>query len=65
MPQFETFVRNWWKVDAKGKLVPDTNGIKRNVTVHYSEQEARQYCRERNAEMDHGRLSRKYEYREI
>lgn len=62
---YETFIRNWWRKDAQGRIVPNTGDRgRRTGDVYESQDEARAACREYN-EGPHagGWQSRKMEYR--
>lgn len=58
---YQVFVRNWWKSDGKGGLIP---GPGRKTILGYvnSEQDARSACKEYNDTHEPGPLSRKAEY---
>ena len=66
MSTYTIFTRNWWREGADGKVVPDSDAPCTTVTTVGTEQEARGYCREGNAERPRAwqRLGRMYEYRE-
>ena len=62
---YRVFVRNWWKNNPNrpNGLEPGP-GRKTTLDWVYTEQEARQMCKEYNDTHDPGRLSRKAEYME-
>ena len=61
MNNYRTFIRTWWKKDAKGKLVPAI-GRKTPVRNNLSMEEALKMCTEYNNENDPGPLGRKMEF---
>lgn len=62
---FRVFIRNWYKRDAKGNLVPGP-GRKSYIDPAFdAEEEARAFCQEYNRTHNPGPLSRKAEYEEI
>lgn len=64
MKTYKVFVRNWWKRDASGRLVPDTTARKHTLATRLSETEAREMCAEYRRTHEPGPLSRKAEYDE-
>lgn len=62
METYRTFIRDWWKRDIHGKLVPYHDAPKQYVKGRLSESEAREMCKEYNSEHDAGELSRKMEW---
>lgn len=61
MSKYRTFIRTWWKKDAKGNLVPGP-GRKTPVRNNLTMDEARKMCTEYNNSNDPGPLSRKMEF---
>lgn len=64
MTTYKVFVRNWWKRDAAGRLVPDSSARKTTLATRLSEAEARDMCAQYRATHPPGPLSRKAEYTE-
>ena len=62
---YEVFIRNWWRKDSKGNLIPDPTADKELLNYCDTEDEARSLCKEYNSENEPGELSRKAEYREV
>lgn len=62
---YEVFTRTWWR-KADPAVWPNGKephmGRKRHLKTVRTEEEARQYCREWNAENPAGKLSRRAEY---
>lgn len=59
---YRVFVRNWWRRDERGQLVPDPGARKTTLARGCTEEEARAICRRHAAEHAPGPLSRKAEY---
>lgn len=59
---YTVFVRNWWRKDARGNLVPNSGGRRTILARNVSEDEARAMCKDWNATHKPGQLSRKAEY---
>lgn len=62
MLTYKVFVRNWWRRDAAGKLVPDPGAREHTLATRLSEAEARAMCEEYRRTHGPGPLSRKAEY---
>ena len=62
---YKVFVRNWWRLDNLGKLVPDPSARKTTLDYAESEDEARRMCKEYNDTHNPGKFSRKAEYTSI
>ena len=60
---YKVFIRNWWRKDEKGNLVPDPGARKTTYASGLdTEEEARAICKRYNETHKPGRLSRKAEY---
>lgn len=62
MVTYKVFVRNWWKRDAAGRVVPDPSARKTTLATRLSEAEARAMCQQYRETHEPGPLSRKAEY---
>lgn len=47
---YRIFKRAWWRKDSAGKIVPNPGARKTTLMYVNTEEEARKYCREYNAE---------------
>lgn len=62
---YNVFVRDWWRYDAAGRLVPNPGARKYTIERGLaSESEAREIAQEYNRTHSPGLLSRKAEYTE-
>lgn len=59
---FDVFVRDWWRKDEHGKIVPYPGAPKRYIARGVSEEEAREMCADYRANHEPGWRSRKAEY---
>jgi len=59
---YKVFIRNWWRKDSNGKLVPDPGARKYTLDYVSSEEEARAMCQDYADNHKPGQLSRKAEY---
>lgn len=63
---YKIFTRNWWKENPSwpNGLEPDSGARKTTITYVNTEEEAREFCMEKNQHRPKRwiRLSRKYEY---
>lgn len=59
---YQVFIRNWWRKDAKEKLVPNSGGRKTHYCYAKTEDEAGDVCKVYNVNHAPGKLSRKAEY---
>lgn len=62
MKGYTVFVRNWWKKDRNGDLVPDPLANKSVKKTGLTLEEAQKYCKEWNETHNPGVLDRKAEY---
>lgn len=58
---YDVFVRDWWKLDELGRLVPHL-GPREYLAHGVSYAEAHEMCREYNDSHDPGPFSRKAEF---
>ncbi len=59
---YTVFIRNWWRKDSNGTLVPNSGGRKTYFATANTQDEARAICKEYNDSHAPGKLSRKAEY---
>ena len=59
---YRVFVRNWWRKDHRGNLVPNSGGRKTTLRRVPTAKEAREMCKRYNETHKPGVLSRKAEY---
>ena len=62
---YEVFVRDWWRYDANGQLVPYPGAPETRLGYAADEEQAREACRRYNEMNEPGELSRKAEYRSL
>jgi len=62
---FEVFVRDWYKFDDAGRRIPYPDAPKTFMARAYSEDEARQLCKDYNDVLRPNDVSRKAEYRRL
>ncbi len=62
MSKFNVFVRDWWRKNELGGIVPYPGAPRRYLARRVSQDVARQICAEYNAEHKPGWRSRKAEY---
>ncbi len=62
---YEVFVRDWWRYDERGNLVPYPGAPEALLGYAEDEEQARAACRQHNDMHDPGELSRKAEYRRL
>lgn len=61
---YDVFVRNWWRRDAGGRIVPAPGARKTSLARHVTYEDARAICEEYNSTHKPGPLSRKAEFTE-
>lgn len=59
---YSVFVRDWWRKDERGNLVPYPGAPRRTLARNCTEEEAQAMCREYNESHNPGWRSRKAEY---
>lgn len=59
---YRVFVRDWWRKDEFGRVVPYSGAPKRTLARNCTEEEAREICQQHAATHSPGWRSRKAEY---
>ena len=62
MKTFLVFIKNWWRKDGNGNLVPNSGGRRTIHETGLTYDEARRCCKEYNRTHKPGQLDRKAEF---